>query len=59
MMARITDQVFRHTRTQTGMHYLHREAPVKVIHRDLKSQNGTFGCDVWCYLCSPQYEPPL
>jgi len=23
-----------------GMNYLHNEAPVKVIHRDLKSQNG-------------------
>lgn len=22
------------------MHYLHMEAPVKVIHRDLKSRNG-------------------
>lgn len=25
-----------------GMHYLHAEAPVKVIHRDLKSRNGLF-----------------
>lgn len=25
-----------------GMHYLHAEAPVKVIHRDLKSRNGSF-----------------
>lgn len=24
------------------MHYLHAEAPVKVIHRDLKSRNGSF-----------------
>jgi len=23
------------------MNYLHNEAPVKVIHRDLKSKNGT------------------
>jgi len=23
-----------------GMNYLHNEAPVKVIHRDLKSKNG-------------------
>lgn len=28
-----------------GMHYLHMEAPVKVIHRDLKSRNGR-----WLYL---------
>lgn len=26
----------------TGMHYLHGEAPVKVIHRDLKSRNGNW-----------------
>jgi len=24
-----------------GMNYLHNEAPVKVIHRDLKSKNGS------------------
>lgn len=24
----------------SGLHYLHAEAPVKVIHRDLKSRNG-------------------
>ena len=24
----------------SGMNYLHREAPIKVIHRDLKSKNG-------------------
>lgn len=25
-----------------GMNYLHYEAPMKIIHRDLKSNNGTF-----------------
>uniref|UniRef100_A0A8C1KEE7 Sterile alpha motif and leucine zipper containing kinase AZK n=1 Tax=Cyprinus carpio TaxID=7962 RepID=A0A8C1KEE7_CYPCA len=39
-----------------GMHYLHAEAPVKVIHRDLKSRNGMFPflpvsetCDTYSY----------
>ena len=27
-----------------GINYLHNEAPVKVIHRDLKSKNGK--CDI-------------
>ena len=27
----------------SGMNYLHYEAPVPVIHRDLKSKNGEFG----------------
>lgn len=43
-----------------GMHYLHMEAPVKVIHRDLKSRNGkvaikTIKCSVFtfsCYCCN-------
>ena len=26
----------------TGINYLHNEAPVKVIHRDLKSKNGKY-----------------
>ena len=26
----------------SGMNYLHAEAPVKVIHRDLKSKNGNY-----------------
>lgn len=26
--------------SETGMHYLHMEAPIRVIHRDLKSRNG-------------------
>ena len=25
-----------------GMNYLHDEAPVSIIHRDLKSKNGKF-----------------
>lgn len=29
-----------------GIHYLHAEAPVKVIHRDLKSRNGT-SLNIW------------
>ncbi|XP_076460494.1 mitogen-activated protein kinase kinase kinase 20-like [Babylonia areolata] len=34
-----------------GMHYLHFEAPVKVIHRDLKSKNVVI-CEDWtCKLC--------
>uniref|UniRef100_A0A3B3VP68 Mitogen-activated protein kinase kinase kinase 20 n=1 Tax=Poecilia latipinna TaxID=48699 RepID=A0A3B3VP68_9TELE len=31
-----------------GMHYLHAEAPVKVIHRDLKSRNGNM---ILCPIC--------
>jgi len=27
-----------------GMNYLHNEAPIKVIHRDLKSKNGKIVC---------------
>jgi hypothetical protein len=34
------------------MNYLHAEAPVKVIHRDLKSKNGKWICKyfvkTWC-----------
>ena len=26
----------------SGINYLHKEAPVKVIHRDLKSKNGKY-----------------
>lgn len=32
-----------------GMHYLHSEAPVKVIHRDLKSRNGNVFNLQHCY----------
>lgn len=32
--------VIRRCVSAAGMHYLHSEAPVKVIHRDLKSRNG-------------------
>ncbi|XP_048238941.1 uncharacterized protein LOC124124523 [Haliotis rufescens] len=35
----------------TGMHYLHCEAPVKVIHRDLKSKNVVISDDWSCKLC--------
>lgn len=31
----------------SGMNYLHREAPVKVIHRDLKSKNGMYFQWMW------------
>ncbi|XP_059157082.1 mitogen-activated protein kinase kinase kinase 20-like [Physella acuta] len=34
-----------------GMNYLHREAPVKVIHRDLKSKNVVIAEDWTCKLC--------
>ncbi|NWS70434.1 M3K20 kinase, partial [Crotophaga sulcirostris] len=34
-----------------GMHYLHMEAPVKVIHRDLKSRNGSNICLFLTYFC--------
>ncbi|XP_050419090.1 mitogen-activated protein kinase kinase kinase 20 [Patella vulgata] len=35
----------------TGMNYLHCEAPVKVIHRDLKSKNVVISEDWTCKLC--------
>lgn len=37
-----------------GIHYLHSEAPVKVIHRDLKSRNGNgfFVCPKHIHLYS-------
>ncbi|KAK7109215.1 hypothetical protein V1264_013298 [Littorina saxatilis] len=35
----------------TGMHYLHFEAPIKVIHRDLKSKNVVLSDDWTCKLC--------
>lgn len=34
-----------------GMHYLHKEAPVKVIHRDLKSKNVVISADYVCKIC--------
>lgn len=33
-----------------GMHYLHAEAPLKVIHRDLKSRNGELPAVMWLML---------
>ncbi|KAL1440892.1 hypothetical protein MTO96_009063 [Rhipicephalus appendiculatus] len=34
-----------------GMHYLHQEAPIKVIHRDLKSKNVVICSDYTCKIC--------
>ncbi|CAK6954178.1 mitogen-activated protein kinase kinase kinase 20 isoform X1 [Scomber scombrus] len=34
-----------------GMHYLHSEAPVKVIHRDLKSRNVVLAADRVLKIC--------
>lgn len=34
-----------------GMHYLHEEAPIKVIHRDLKSKNVVICADFTCKIC--------
>ncbi|XP_067371853.1 mitogen-activated protein kinase kinase kinase 20 isoform X2 [Channa argus] len=34
-----------------GMHYLHSEAPVKVIHRDLKSRNVVLSADKVLKIC--------
>uniref|UniRef100_A0AAV2JZV8 Rap guanine nucleotide exchange factor 4 n=1 Tax=Knipowitschia caucasica TaxID=637954 RepID=A0AAV2JZV8_KNICA len=34
-----------------GMHYLHSEAPVKVIHRDLKSRNVVLAADRSLKIC--------
>ncbi|XP_031153378.1 mitogen-activated protein kinase kinase kinase 20 isoform X2 [Sander lucioperca] len=34
-----------------GMHYLHSEAPVKVIHRDLKSRNVVVAADKVLKIC--------
>lgn len=34
-----------------GMHYLHEEAPIKVIHRDLKSKNVVICSDYTCKIC--------
>jgi serine/threonine protein kinase len=30
-----------------GMHYLHDEAPVSLVHRDLKGCNGKENCCCW------------
>ncbi|XP_063743458.1 mitogen-activated protein kinase kinase kinase 20 isoform X2 [Eleginops maclovinus] len=34
-----------------GMHYLHSEAPIKVIHRDLKSRNVVVAADMVLKIC--------
>ena len=35
----------------SGMNYLHEEAPVKVIHRDLKSKNVVISGDFVAKIC--------
>lgn len=35
-----SDLPYKMSISALGIHYLHSEAPVKVIHRDLKSRNG-------------------
>ncbi|KAF7709561.1 mitogen-activated protein kinase kinase kinase 20 isoform X1 [Silurus meridionalis] len=39
------------TEIAKGMHYLHSEAPVKVIHRDLKSRNVVMTADKVLKIC--------
>ncbi|XP_061736007.1 mitogen-activated protein kinase kinase kinase 20 isoform X2 [Nerophis ophidion] len=39
------------TEIARGMHYLHSEAPVKVIHRDLKSRNVVITADKVLKIC--------
>ncbi|XP_053483012.1 mitogen-activated protein kinase kinase kinase 20 isoform X1 [Ictalurus furcatus] len=39
------------TEMAKGMHYLHAEAPVKVIHRDLKSRNVVMTADKVLKIC--------
>ncbi|KAM3861985.1 mitogen-activated protein kinase kinase kinase 20 [Diretmus argenteus] len=39
------------TEIAMGMHYLHAEAPVKVIHRDLKSRNVVLTADKVLKIC--------
>ncbi|XP_034042404.1 mitogen-activated protein kinase kinase kinase 20 isoform X2 [Thalassophryne amazonica] len=39
------------TEIARGMHYLHAEAPVKVIHRDLKSRNVVLTADKVLKIC--------
>ncbi|XP_060732524.1 mitogen-activated protein kinase kinase kinase 20 isoform X2 [Tachysurus vachellii] len=39
------------TEIAKGMHYLHAEAPVKVIHRDLKSRNVVMTADKVLKIC--------
>ncbi|XP_034740917.1 mitogen-activated protein kinase kinase kinase 20 isoform X1 [Etheostoma cragini] len=39
------------TEMARGMHYLHSEAPVKVIHRDLKSRNVVVAADKVLKIC--------
>lgn len=44
-----------------GLHYLHSEAPIKVIHRDLKSRNGKIFHLQSChyYICALGQTPIL
>lgn len=46
------EQILRwSTEIASGMYYLHEQAPVKVIHRDLKSKNVVISTEYFCKIC--------
>ena len=45
------DRILKASKTFLGMNYLHEEAPVKVIHRDLKSKNVVISADMVAKIC--------